>query len=106
MCSINSLNSVSIDANSEIIYCLFPSYNCTVCVLEIPKENVFVLNYILNLFNSEDAILHISETPVYKKLVTSANVIHVMTVDTLYMSLIYRKIKLVQVWNFVVHHML
>ena len=64
--------------------------NTTKLVFETFKDSLFALNYVLNLSNYVDTVLHISDisSPVYKKFVSSANIIHFIIGDTLHVSLI------------------
>ena len=60
-------------------------------VFDIFKDNLFAINHELNLSSSLQTVLHISEIslPVYKKFVSSANIMHVIKYETVCMSFIY-----------------
>ena len=60
-------------------------------VFDICKDNLFAINHELNLSSSLETVLHISEIslPVYKKFVSSANIMHFIKDETVCMSFIY-----------------
>ena len=61
-------------------------------VFDTFKDNLFAIHHELYLSSSLETVLHISEIalPVYKKFVSSANIMHFIKDETVCMSFLYK----------------